>query len=201
MQYLFIDTETSDFIRPKLKHDDPKQGKVIQLACQLTDGDRPVETFSQLVWWPGLTISEGAEGVHGISVDMCRKFGGCADTALRRLMSLLAYTPIVVGHNVQYDLNGLKMMSNAFGMAEGLYDVLDGCPVVCTMEKAKQPVNLPPTSRMVAAGRTCPKAPKLQEAYKHFFGDEFDDAHDALADVFACRDIFFAMRAKGLLDG
>jgi len=36
-----------------------------------------------------------------------------------------------------------------------------------------------------------PKWPRLQEAHKHVFGKEFDGAHDALADVIACKNIYF----------
>lgn len=198
--YLFIDTETSDFVRPKLKHDDPKQGKIIQLAYQLTHDTRPVETHSELLWWPGITVSAGANKVHGISAELCQQYGNCADESLKTLMRILPMKPVIVGHNVSYDINGLNLVADAFGHRSLFDELMAECPVVCTMDKAKKPVNLPPTPRMAAAGRTCPKAPKLQEAYKHFFGDEFDDAHDALADVFACRDIFFAMKKQGIVD-
>jgi DNA polymerase III subunit epsilon len=35
------------------------------------------------------------------------------------------------------------------------------------------------------------KWPKLHEAHRHCFGKEFEDAHDALADVRACAKVFF----------
>jgi DNA polymerase III epsilon subunit-like protein len=34
------------------------------------------------------------------------------------------------------------------------------------------------------------KWPKLEEAYKHYYGEIFSGAHDALVDVRACRDVF-----------
>jgi hypothetical protein len=36
-----------------------------------------------------------------------------------------------------------------------------------------------------------PKWPKLQEAYKWCFNKEFDKAHDAMADIRACKEVFF----------
>lgn len=47
---------------------------------------------------------------------------------------------------------------------------------------------------MKAVGRFHHKTPNLGEAYRHFFGRDFDGAHNALADVSACRDIYFAMQ-------
>lgn len=40
------------------------------------------------------------------------------------------------------------------------------------------------------------KWPKLTEAYQHAFGKTFDGAHDALADVRACKDVYFYLHPK-----
>ena len=37
------------------------------------------------------------------------------------------------------------------------------------------------------------KLPKLVELYKHFYNTEFDDAHNAEADVEACAKCYFQM--------
>lgn len=44
------------------------------------------------------------------------------------------------------------------------------------------------------------KWPTLQEAYVHFFGHEFDGAHDAMADVRATVDVFMEIKDIGLDD-
>jgi DNA polymerase III epsilon subunit-like protein len=37
------------------------------------------------------------------------------------------------------------------------------------------------------------KWPKLQESHLHFFGKEFEGAHDAMADVRACAAVYWAL--------
>ena len=49
---------------------------------------------------------------------------------------------------------------------------------------------------MKAAGFRTPKAPKLTKAYQFFFGKDFDGAHNAMNDVLATRDVFFALKKR-----
>ena len=62
--------------------------------------------------------------------------------------------------------------------------------------KPAQPRKRGVLEAMLAKGMTGYKRPSLTETYRHFFGRDFDGAHDAMADVRACRDVYFA-----LLDG
>ncbi len=43
------------------------------------------------------------------------------------------------------------------------------------------------------------KWPKLQETYKFLFGEEFEGAHDAMADVRACARIYFELRNRSVI--
>jgi DNA polymerase-3 subunit epsilon len=54
-------------------------------------------------------------------------------------------------------------------------------------------IKLPPTAKMVAAGRHHPKTPNLGEAYRFFTGHELEGAHSALVDVDACIACYYAM--------
>src|ERR1700742_2069260 len=54
--------------------------------------------------------------------------------------------------------------------------------VRCIMNVATPILNLPPTDRMLAAGRRAPKRPSLAETYRWCFGENFAGAHGALAD-------------------
>ena len=64
----------------------------------------------------------------------------------------------------------------------------------CTAKLATPICKIPPTAKMVAAGFNKFKTPNLGEAYRHFTGNELVNAHSAMADVMACRDVYFAIK-------
>lgn len=43
------------------------------------------------------------------------------------------------------------------------------------------------------------KWPSLQDLYKKLFGQEFENAHDALADITATKDCFFELKRRGVI--
>ena len=47
---------------------------------------------------------------------------------------------------------------------------------------------------MKAVGRFHHKTPNLGEAYRHFTGNDLQNAHSAMADVLACRDVYFSIK-------
>ena len=64
----------------------------------------------------------------------------------------------------------------------------------CTAIMATPICQLPPTAKMFRAGFNKFKTPNLGEAYRHFTGKELQNAHSAIADVLACRDVYFAIK-------
>ena len=70
----------------------------------------------------------------------------------------------------------------------------EGIESFCVMQMARSLINEAPTNKMMASGKKTSKAPKLHEAYKHFFERDLDGAHDAMTDCLACKDIFFKIR-------
>ena len=92
----------------------------------------------------------------------------------------------IIGHNVQFDIQIMAILAER--LTGKVWE--PPCPLFCTMSNAAPKVNLPPTARMLAAGRNHPKPPTLSECVSHFFGEELPDAHDAGADVEACLRVF-----------
>lgn len=78
--------------------------------------------------------------------------------------------------------------------SEDAADIWKSGSTECTARLATPICALPPTEKMKAVGRFHHKTPNLGEAYRHFTGKELVNAHSAMADVLACRDVYFAIK-------
>lgn len=191
---LFFDTETTGLFSDRLPIDHPDQPYIVQLAAQLCHDDgRPVAGFSLIVD-PGIgvvEIPERAAAVHGITNEIAVQFGVSSEYALSAFTHLYQRADLIVAHNIKFDRGLIETaIARHYGRVKQLSK-----PLFCTMEAASPIVNLPPTERMVAAGFTKPKPPKLEECVKHFFGEDLDGAHDAMIDLAACRRVYLHLRS------
>jgi DNA polymerase III subunit epsilon len=189
---LFFDTETTGFTRPNMPVDHPDQPHLVQLAAQLVRPDNTTMMEFSLIVDPGVPIPARATEVHGISDLMAAKYGVTEATAVDMFMFLLSFADVGVAHNAPFDK---QVMETAIARRKGKAEKL-GKPLYCTMANATQIVKAPPTPKMVAAGRTHFKSPNLGECIKHFFGEDFDGAHDAMNDVVGCRRVYFAINKQ-----
>ena len=189
--YLFFDTETTGLADCRKPASDPCQPHICQLGAILCDEHGFVKAEMNLLVRPdGWVIPESATAIHGISQDAAERYGLSIKGVLSVLERLLRMSETVVAHNLNFDLSMLEIE------VEREPDIalsLSKKPF-CTMERSTDVVRIPSTPRMSACGMTQFKNPNLQEAYRHFFGAEFEGAHDAMADVRACRDVFFALK-------
>lgn len=193
MIYLFLDTETSGFVRKGAKIQD-KQARLCQLGMMLTDdAGEEIANFSTLIRPDGqFEISEGAQGAHGFSTEYCQDHGIFIGTVMAAYHAFGQRADKIVAHNVEFDKQIMEI-EEAYLAQEALPDLRDKWH--CTMDQAKWIMKMPPTQKMVASGRSHWKNPKLAEALLFFTGRSLgDEAHDAWHDVVATRDIFFAMK-------
>lgn len=193
MLTLYYDTETTGLPLDHLDEGHPEQPALVQVAAILWDDEYSVERASlSLIVNPGRHIPDDAAKVHGIDTALAQAVGVQRDTALRVLIGIWKLATRRVGHNEAYDAKVIRM-AIARLVHQGAPDW--SWPVAsrwtagraeCTATLATPILNLPPTERMIAAGRTHAKTPKLGEAYRHFIGHDLEGAHDALVDVRAC---------------
>lgn len=182
-KFLFFDTETTgkaDFRAPATAAHQPR---LVQLAALLTDevGDE-VASLNLIIKPAGFEIPLAATEVHGISTEAALLSGVGVHHALAIFVALAERADALVAHNIQFD--DLVMASEA---ARFDYLIPERLPF-CTM------IAMTPICRLPGRYGDDFKWPNLMEAYRHCFRHEFVDAHDALADVRACKAVFFWLK-------
>jgi len=193
---LFADTETCGIPNDRLPDDHEAQPPLVQLGCLLVDEDNGAEwaTLELIVRPNGWTIPDSAAQVHGISTALAEAVGVPLSLVVPAYVNLRARASKLVFHNAEFDL---KILRQAIAR--------NGKPVTrpgpsdyeCTMAMASPIMKIPPTERMVRAGRGDQfKHPSLMEAHEHFLGEKFEGAHGALADVRACARIYFEIKRR-----
>lgn len=192
MNYLFFDTETSGIPNFKEQSEHPSQPFIVQLAALLTDDIGNNISSMNFIILPKGNIPNDVAAIHGISTEKASQLGIDALLAFNLFIALLSKADCLVAHNISFDTKLIKIMAGQVS-SPGIRELLEAKKQFCTMRIAQPLCKLEITEKQKMAGFTGFKQPKLQEAYKHFFGIEFDKAHNALADVTACKDIFFKM--------
>lgn len=192
--FLFYDTETTGLPLRDEPLDHPAQPHLTQIAALLTDGSGGKLGLLDLLIRPdGWTIPEELQKLTGITMDRAETGGVGEDVAVAMFIAMWRRATVRVAHNEGFDAKILSIALRRYPR-EGNYGDWESGNCACTQALSTPILNLPPTARMIAAGYDKPKPPKLEEAYRHFLGCEMKGAHDALADVRACRDVFFAIR-------
>lgn len=185
--YLILDTETTGFPSDNKTPTDPSQAQICQLGAMLVSSRRRVVgELNFLIRPDGWEIPEAlTRDVHGISTEMCREFGVPLALALQSLELFALKARLVICHNVPFDIKMLRLAHLRSSL--GFDSVIPSIETYCTMLATTEICKLP------KARGSGYKWPKLTEAYFHFFKEELDCAHDAMADVRGCARVFFEL--------
>lgn len=191
---LFFDTETTGFPDEALSITDSRQPHLVQLAALLTDTGGTERGSMSVVIRPtdGYEIPNNAAAIHGITTELAKKYGVPLEAVMRIFDGLMSRTLKVAAHNIAFDKRIMEISARRAGMDQVPWPHQPD--LICTMDRCRSIVQMPPTSRMLAAGFKGWKSPKLEEAYRHFFGEDLVNAHDAMADVRACARLFFHLQ-------
>jgi len=148
--------------------------RIVSIAVVHYDENHNVlRTMNELVKPEGYQeMPEGAFKVHGITYQDAFDKGKPLIKILQVFDLLLEQTNIVIGHNIEFDLNVLKSETFRKGMS---VDRLDSIKPICTLEMTKKIYNKPM---------------KLIEIYHLLFNEHFKGAHDALSDTLACARVY-----------
>ena len=194
---LFFDTETSDFIKKALPANDPEQAWTVQIGAILASQQEDIDQLNVIIKSNGRSMNYYAQEVHGISSERADVEGIEELIAAEQFGLLLRQADLVVCHNFAFDWNYVYQM-----MERNLDNLTDEArsafyldlPNHCTM-RDKAVVKM--CGLKNKAGRV--KWPKLVELHEHLFGEGFDGAHDAYADITATKRCFFELVDRGII--
>lgn len=194
---LFFDSETNGIPLWNQPSDHPGQPHITQLAAELCDVDTGrVLGFMDLLIKPDRwTIPAELEQLTGITNEMAQKFGVPIGAALDLFLDLWGHSSLRVAHNESFDMRmvRIEIMRSPYG--EDFADNWKLAPAFCTQANSTKILNLPPTAKMIAAGRNHAKSPNLGEAYEFFTGKKLEGAHNAAVDLAACKAVYFGIQA------
>jgi DNA polymerase-3 subunit epsilon len=191
MNLLFLDTETTGLADFNKRARDPSQPHMVQMAAILTDDTgKHLEEHNVLIKPDGWTIPKEASDVHGITNEVAA-IGIAEKLASEILLAMIRKSQLVVGHNIMFDKFIARIAMRRFKLITDEDDAAwKATPTFCTMREMTDVCKLPGK----IAGKF--KWPKLTEAYLVAFEKSFDGAHDALADLRACKEIYFWLKVR-----
>jgi DNA polymerase-3 subunit alpha len=185
--YLIFDTETTGL--PKRWNapisDTDNWPRCVQIAWQLHDAmGNCIEHQDYLIKPDGFNIPYDAEKIHGISTELAEEEGVPLNEVLEKFNEALQKTKFVVGQNVGFDVN---IMGCEF-FREDVATPLQELPVLDTCTEHTALLCKIPGGR---GGKY--KLPTLTELHQYLFGEAFQEAHNATADVEATTRCFLEL--------
>lgn len=188
--FLFFDTETTGL---------PKNWKapitdlnnwprMIQVGWILCDkkGNR-IEAKDYIIKPNGFAIPKEASKVHRISTERALKEGVDLQEVLNEFNSLVNKADTIVAHNISFD----EKIIGAEFLRTKIKTSFESKQKLCTMHSSTNFCKIP--------GPYGFKWPKLSELHLKLFGVDFEEAHDASADINATEKCFWEMRRLGLI--
>lgn len=186
---LFYDTETTGLPEWKKPSGSEVQPHIVQLAAVLINADtrEEVSSINLIVKPDGWEISQEMTDIHGITQAEAMDVGIDEDRVLSVFLELWALRQRVA-HNRTFDQRIIRiaLKRHCDERVQDLWAEKDTHK--CTMLMAKPIMQMPPK------GKYGYKSPKLEEAYEHFTGKKLENAHDAMADVQACIDVYWGIK-------
>jgi DNA polymerase III epsilon subunit-like protein len=179
MQYIAFDFETSGLpkgrkpvTRETLSQYDTCRAVSLS-AARFSSKGRLIDTFDAMVLPTDFSISPGSVAIHGITEDMAKSKGLPFLQVFTDFMTFIGpRTKTMVAHNAKFDVSVLHSEMIRHGINLSLIDELNfRCTLELYRERFLKPI-------------------RLGVLYEDIFGEQFEDAHNSLADCIACGRVY-----------
>lgn len=198
MRILVFDTETTGL--PKSRSIDASNLHLWPYIVQFsyivydTSSNTIINIIDEIVKIPdNVLIPEECVKIHGITNDICELRGKNIQNLLTEFYNYFNSCDRIVGHNLQFDLNMLKVEllrimclntnSNSTIFLNMYEDVVKATKYYCTMQETITYCNLKALDKY---GKEFVKYPKLSELHQKMFGNIPKHLHNSLIDVLVC---------------
>ena len=181
MQYIAFDFETSGLpegrrnieVTPETLKSYDTCRAVSLSAARFSQRGRLLDTFDAIIIPDGFTISERSIEVHGITEERAKREGRPFTEVFLDFMRFIGpRTKTIVAHNAQFDTSVLKSEMLRHDINP---DLIKDLNFVCTLKLYKE--------RFL-------KPIRLGVLYNEIFGEDFENAHNSLADCIACGRVY-----------
>jgi DNA polymerase III epsilon subunit-like protein len=179
MQYIAFDFETSGLpkgrkpvTRETLSQYDTCRAVSLS-AARFSSKGRLIDTFDAMVLPTDFSISPGSVAIHGITEDMAKSKGLPFLQVFTDFMTFIGpRTKTIVAHNAKFDVSVLRSEMLRHGIDPSLIDELNfRCTLELYRERFLKPI-------------------RLGVLYEEIFGEQFENAHNSLADCIACGRVY-----------
>jgi DNA polymerase III epsilon subunit-like protein len=179
MQYIAFDFETSGLPKGRKPVTRETLGQydtcraVSLSAARFSSRGRLVDTFDAMILPTDFTISPGSVAIHGITDDMAKSKGRPFLQVFADFMTFIGpRTKTLVAHNAKFDTSVLRseMLRHDIDLS-----IIEDLNFRCTLELYRE--------RFL-------KPIRLGVLYEEIFGEQFENAHNSLADCIACGRVY-----------
>jgi len=189
--YLFFDTETTGLPRNwNAPVDDLNNWpRMVQIAWVLYKDGIKLSGSNFIIKPEGFEIPVESSKIHGITTASAAKEGTSLQEVLKEFHDSADRAEFLVAHNMSFD----QMIVGAELLRKNMPNFLATKDRICNMEISTNFCAIPNVNR---GGY---KWPKLSELHMKLFGKEFEDSHNAMADVEATAKCFWEMKRRQII--
>lgn len=192
MSIVVFDSETTGLAAFKQPPGHESQPHIVQLGAILYDDNgRVMAEMNLLVKPDGWTVPKEASDIHGITTEMCERYGLPLKTVIMLFIVLARRAKRTVAHNRSYDHLMVETALIRLGFTKELEEwrAMSASGGFCTMQAMTPVCKLP-------GRRGSFKWPTLMEAHVYLFKEEFGGSHDAMNDVRACARVYHEIQRR-----